>query len=54
MTPFKRFCSASRSKYVTFSSIIALSPFSVRHILPYIRGIISFTRLSPSLLCDEA
>jgi hypothetical protein len=53
MTPFERACSATRSKHASLSRLIALSPSARRHLLPYIRGIILFTRLSPALLLDE-
>lgn len=54
MTAIKRLCSTSRSIIVVFSLLAALSRFVMRHIWPYIRGIISFARLSPALLFDEA
>jgi hypothetical protein len=54
MTAFKRACSAMWSKHDSLSRIIALSSFTMRHIWPYIRGIILFAQLSPALLFDEA
>jgi len=54
MTSFKRVCGKRWSKHVTFSCFIALSPVAMRHIWPYIRGIIPFAQLSPALLFDEA
>ena len=55
MTALKRVCSASRSKHVAFSLFATLlMRLVMRQIWPYIRGIISFARLSPALLLDEA
>ena len=56
MTALKRVCSASRSKHVAFSFLAALLLLRLvmRQIWPYIRGIISFARMSPAFLLDEA
>jgi len=53
MTPFGRARSATRLKHASLSRLVALPPPGQRHLLPYIRGVILFTRLSPALLLDE-
>jgi hypothetical protein len=55
MTALKCLCSASRSKHVAFSLFpTLLLRLVLRHIGPYMRGIISFAWMSPLLLVDEA
>src|SRR5262245_49639586 len=54
MTALRHFDSTSRSKHVVFSPLVALSSFPMRHIWPYICGIISFAQMSSVLLFDEA
>ncbi len=54
MTVLKRVCSVSRSKHVAFSILATLLRLVMRQIWPYIRGIISFARMSSALLLDEA